>query len=91
MQHRLLSACWLQKCPFDAIMIINLPKNLDKETTHRYGPNAFKLHRHVPAALQDRLWRSETSTEALPLQLLGAAVAQAVPDASCRSYAVART
>ena len=34
-----------QKCPFDAIMIINLPKNLEKETTHRYGPNAFKLHR----------------------------------------------
>ena len=36
---------YLQKCPFDAIMIINLPKNLEKETTHRYGPNAFKLHR----------------------------------------------
>jgi len=34
-----------QKCPFEAIMIINLPKNLEKETTHRYGPNAFKLHR----------------------------------------------
>ena len=26
-------------------MIINLPKNLEKETTHRYGPNSFKLHR----------------------------------------------
>ena len=24
-----------QKCPFDAIMIINLPKNLESETTHR--------------------------------------------------------
>ena len=35
----------LQKCPFDAIMIINLPKDLAKETTHRYGPNSFKLHR----------------------------------------------
>ena len=35
----------LQKCPFDAIMIINLPKNLEKDTTHRYGPNTFKLHR----------------------------------------------
>lgn len=35
----------LQKCPFDAIMIINLPKNLEKDTTHRYGPNSFKLHR----------------------------------------------
>jgi len=35
----------VQKCPFEAIMIINLPKNLEKETTHRYGPNSFKLHR----------------------------------------------
>ena len=35
----------VKKCPFEAIQIINLPKNLDKETTHRYGPNTFKLHR----------------------------------------------
>merc|ERR1712000_197157 len=35
----------VKKCPFDAINIINLPKNLEKETTHRYGANAFKLHR----------------------------------------------
>jgi len=35
----------VKKCPFDAIMIINLPKNLERETTHRYGPNSFKLHR----------------------------------------------
>merc|ERR1712137_685468 len=35
----------VKKCPFDAINIINLPKNLEKETTHRYGPNTFKLHR----------------------------------------------
>ncbi|CAF2377570.1 unnamed protein product [Rotaria sp. Silwood2] len=35
----------VKKCPFDAITIINLPSNLDKETTHRYGPNSFKLHR----------------------------------------------
>ncbi|KAF2302022.1 hypothetical protein GH714_031409 [Hevea brasiliensis] len=33
------------KCPFEAIQIINLPKDLDKDTTHRYGPNTFKLHR----------------------------------------------
>lgn len=26
-------------------MIINLPKDLEKQTTHRYGPNSFKLHR----------------------------------------------
>ena len=35
----------VKKCPFDAISIINLPKNLEAETTHRYGANAFKLHR----------------------------------------------
>lgn len=35
----------VKKCPFEAISIINLPKNLEKDTTHRYGPNSFKLHR----------------------------------------------
>lgn len=35
----------VKKCPFDAIRIINLPKNLEKDTTHRYGQNSFKLHR----------------------------------------------
>ena len=35
----------VKKCPFDAVNIINLPKNLAAETTHRYGPNSFKLHR----------------------------------------------
>ena len=35
----------VKKCPFDAIRIINLPKNLESETTHRFGQNAFKLHR----------------------------------------------
>ncbi|KAK5579711.1 hypothetical protein RB653_009397 [Dictyostelium firmibasis] len=35
----------VKKCPFEAIQIINLPKNLSKDTTHRYGPNSFKLHR----------------------------------------------
>jgi len=34
-----------QRCPFEAIDIINLPKSLAKDTTHRYGPNSFKLHR----------------------------------------------
>ena len=36
-----------QKCPFEAINIINLPSNLEKETTHRYNANSFKLHRCV--------------------------------------------
>jgi len=35
----------VKKCPFEAIQIINLPKDLGKETSHRYGPNTFKLHR----------------------------------------------
>mmetsp|Transcript_62851 Transcript_62851/g.132701 ORF Transcript_62851/g.132701 Transcript_62851/m.132701 type:complete len:613 (+) Transcript_62851:187-2025(+) len=34
-----------KKCPFEAINIINLPKDLARETTHRYGANTFKLHR----------------------------------------------
>ncbi|KAK9372579.1 P-loop containing nucleoside triphosphate hydrolase protein [Lipomyces chichibuensis] len=34
-----------KKCPFGAIHIINLPTNLDKEVTHRYSANSFKLHR----------------------------------------------
>ena len=41
-KHFLLS---LQKCPFEAIQIINLPRDLEKDTTHRYGANTFKLHR----------------------------------------------
>lgn len=35
----------VKKCPFEAIQIINLPSNLGKDTTHRFGPNSFKLHR----------------------------------------------
>ncbi|KAM0916304.1 hypothetical protein ACQ4PT_010365 [Festuca glaucescens] len=38
-------AICVKVCPFNAIQIINLPSGLDKETTHRYGPNSFKLHR----------------------------------------------
>lgn len=35
----------VKKCPFEAINIINLPKNLESQCTHRYGQNTFKLHR----------------------------------------------
>lgn len=35
----------VKQCPFGAIQIINLPMSLEGETTHRYGPNSFKLHR----------------------------------------------
>ncbi|MCQ2820046.1 MAG: ribosome biogenesis/translation initiation ATPase RLI [archaeon] len=35
----------VKKCPFDAIKIINLPKDIDSQTTHRFSQNSFKLHR----------------------------------------------
>ncbi|OII71450.1 RNAse l inhibitor-like protein [Cryptosporidium andersoni] len=35
----------VKKCPYDAITIINLPKDMNRDTTHRYGRNSFKLHR----------------------------------------------
>lgn len=35
----------VKKCPFEAINIINLPSNLERDTTHRYSANSFKLHR----------------------------------------------
>lgn len=35
----------VKKCPFEAISVINLPSNLEKDTTHRYSQNSFKLHR----------------------------------------------
>jgi ATP-binding cassette subfamily E protein 1 len=34
-----------KKCPMEAIKIINIPKSLEKETSHRYNSNGFKLHR----------------------------------------------
>uniref|UniRef100_M3Y5I5 ATP-binding cassette sub-family E member 1 n=1 Tax=Mustela putorius furo TaxID=9669 RepID=M3Y5I5_MUSPF len=37
----------IKKCPFGALSIVNLPSNLEKETTHRYCANAFKLHRYI--------------------------------------------
>ncbi|MFW9830348.1 MAG: ribosome biogenesis/translation initiation ATPase RLI [Candidatus Thorarchaeota archaeon] len=39
-----------RKCPFRALRIINLADELDSETSHRYGPNSFKLFRlPIPA------------------------------------------
>jgi len=35
----------VRRCPFAAIKIINLPKGLASQVTHRYGMNSFKLHR----------------------------------------------
>nr|QER78498.1 ATP-binding cassette transporter [Diaphorina citri] len=44
---KILAGCGIcvKKCPFEAITIINLPSNLEKDTTHRYSQNSFKLHR----------------------------------------------
>lgn len=35
----------VKKCPFEAISIINLPRELSKDVTHRFGANTFKLHK----------------------------------------------
>jgi ATP-binding cassette subfamily E protein 1 len=35
----------IKKCPFNAISIVNLPAELDRDCSHRYGVNAFKLYR----------------------------------------------
>jgi len=34
----------VEKCPFDAIEIINLPSELTEDPVHRYGENAFALY-----------------------------------------------
>jgi len=39
-----------RKCPFRALHIINLADELESDTSHRYGPNSFKLFRlPIPA------------------------------------------
>ena len=44
----------VEKCPFDAIEIINLPQELDENPTHRYGENAFGLY-GLPAPQDGRV------------------------------------
>ncbi len=53
----------VKKCPFEAINIINLPKSLEGQQTHRYGPNSFKLHRcgHVLTYIAPDRFESMTS------------------------------
>lgn len=38
------------RCPFDAISIINLPKELDQDPIHQYGENGFRLY-SLPAPI----------------------------------------
>jgi len=35
----------IKKCPFSAISIVNLPAELERDCSHRYGVNTFKLYR----------------------------------------------
>jgi ATP-binding cassette subfamily E protein 1 len=35
----------VKKCPFSAISIVNLPDELEKDCSHRFGENTFKLFR----------------------------------------------
>jgi len=35
----------IKKCPFGAISIVNLPAELERDCSYRYGPNTFKLYR----------------------------------------------
>lgn len=35
----------VKKCPFKAIFIVNLPDELEKDCSHRFGENSFKLYR----------------------------------------------
>jgi ATP-binding cassette subfamily E protein 1 len=43
----LCSGCGIcvKKCPFKAISIVNLPDELERDCSHRFGQNAFKLFR----------------------------------------------
>jgi len=44
----------VEKCPFDAIEIINLPQELTDEPIHRYGENSFALY-GLPAPQEGRV------------------------------------
>ena len=44
----------VEKCPFDAIQIINLPQELDDDPVHRFGENAFALY-GLPAPEEGRV------------------------------------
>jgi ATP-binding cassette subfamily E protein 1 len=35
----------VKKCPFKALSIVNLPDELEKDCSYRFGENTFKLYR----------------------------------------------
>src|SRR5512137_2755255 len=45
--EKLCSGCGIcvKKCPFKSISIVNLPEELEKDCSHRFAENAFKLFR----------------------------------------------
>lgn len=50
-----IGCCLCQKkCPLNAISIINLPTSLNKDVSHRFGVNGFKLHR-LPVPKQGKV------------------------------------
>ena len=44
----------VEKCPFDALQILNLPQELDDDPIHRFGENAFALY-GLPAPDEGRV------------------------------------
>ena len=42
------------KCPFDALEMVNLPAELEKDPVHRYLPNGFSLY-SVPVPISDKV------------------------------------
>jgi len=41
-------------CPFNAILIVNIPTELNAEIVHRYGKNGFRLYR-MPILCQGQI------------------------------------
>ena len=41
-------------CPFGAVMIVNIPTELDADIINRYGPNGFRLYR-MPILKQGKI------------------------------------
>ncbi|MDP6899907.1 MAG: ribosome biogenesis/translation initiation ATPase RLI [Candidatus Thalassarchaeaceae archaeon] len=44
----------INKCPFDALVITNLPEELKSDMIHRYGENGFRLFR-LPAPREEQV------------------------------------